>query len=207
MRYYEESFAEAIAPMDAQAYRFVKLLFRKGNPEGEGQPAITSTARRDHSMLGMAEIPDLPRDVDVVTEEDLRIYAAALERNGFFGPSSWYMNHPVNTAYAETAHNDGYLDMPVLFLTAQYDFVCECVHSPPGRAHAQLLPEAVRRDDPLRPLDGPGKTDGSQRRFSEMACDRGPRHLAATAVKPDYSCCSKTSLAMPAAVMAVGQPE
>ena len=35
----------------------------------------------------------------------------------------------------------------------------------------------------------------------------GPEHLAATAVKPDYSCRSKTSLAMPAAVMAVGQPE
>ena len=148
MRYYEESFAESIAPMDAQAYRFVKLLFRKGNPEGEGQPAITSTARRDHSMLGMAEIPDLPRDVDVVTEEDLRIYASALERNGFFGPSSWYMNHPVNTAYAETAHNDGYLDMPVLFLTAQYDFVCECVHSrlaEPMRTYCRNLSEETIR--------------------------------------------------------------
>ncbi len=148
MRYYEESFAESIAPMDAQSYRFVKLLFRKGNPEGAGKPAITSTARRDHSMLGMAEIPDLPRDADVVTEEDLRIYASALERNGFFGPSSWYMNHPVNAAYAETAHNDGYLDMPVLFLTAQYDFVCECVHSrlaEPMRTYCRNLSEETIR--------------------------------------------------------------
>ena len=99
-------------------------------------------------MLGMAEIPDLPRDVDVVTEEDLRIYASALERNGFFGPSAWYMNHPVNTAYAETAHNDGYLDMPVLFLTAQYDFVCECVHSrlaEPMRTYCRNLSEETIR--------------------------------------------------------------
>src|SRR5579885_2771112 len=52
MRYYEESFAEAIAPMDASAYKFLKLAFRKGNPAGEGKPAITATARRNHGMLG-----------------------------------------------------------------------------------------------------------------------------------------------------------
>jgi len=36
MRYYEESFAEAIAPMDANVYKFMKLIFRKGSPEGKG---------------------------------------------------------------------------------------------------------------------------------------------------------------------------
>ncbi|MCY4390246.1 MAG: alpha/beta hydrolase [Desulfurellaceae bacterium] len=58
------------------------------------------------------------------------------------------MNHPVNTAYAETAHNDGYLDMPVLFLTAQYDFVCECVHSrlaEPMRTYCRNLSEETIR--------------------------------------------------------------
>lgn len=124
MRYYEESFAEAIAPMDANVYAFMKLLFRKGNPEGEGQRAFTATARRSHGLLGGSVIPDLPRDNDVVTEEDLSIYVAALERNGFSGPSSWYMNHRANAEYAQTARNDGYLDMPVLFLAARYDYVC-----------------------------------------------------------------------------------
>jgi pimeloyl-ACP methyl ester carboxylesterase len=129
MRYYEESFAEAIAPMDANVYTFMKLLFRKGNPEGEGKQAFTATACRNHGMLGGSVIPDLPRDNDIVTEEDLSIYVAALERNGFSGPSSWYMNHLINAEYAKTARNDGYLDMPVLFLAARYDYVCECTHS------------------------------------------------------------------------------
>jgi soluble epoxide hydrolase / lipid-phosphate phosphatase len=129
MRYYEESFAEAIAPMDASVYNFMKLLFRKGNPEGEGKPAMTATARRSHGMIGLNTIPDFPRDGDVVTEEDLCIYVAALERNGFSGPSSWYMNHAVNAEYAKSAKNNGYLDMPVLFLNARYDYVCECTHS------------------------------------------------------------------------------
>ena len=136
MRYYEESFAEAIAPMDANVYKFVKLLFRTGDPGGERQRAFTATARRRKSFIGMSPIPDLPRDNDVVTEEDLSIYVSALERNGLHGPSSWYMNHRVNAEYAMTAQNGGYLDTPVLFLNARYDYVCECTHS--------RLPEPMR---------------------------------------------------------------
>ena len=148
MRYYEESFAEAIAPMDANVYKFMKLLFRKGNPEGEGKQAFTATARRNHGMLGGSIILDLPRDNDVVTEEDLSIYVAALERNGFYGPSSWYMNHLINAEYAKTARNGGYLDMPVLFLAARYDYVCECTHSrlaEPMRTYCRHLTEETIR--------------------------------------------------------------
>lgn len=148
MRYYEESFAEAIAPMDAHVYKFVKLLFRKGNPEGEGKQAFTATARRSHGLIGSREIPDFPRDNDVVSEEDLSIYVAALQRNGFYGPSSWYMNHPANAEYAKTAQNGGYLDMPVLFLNARYDYVCECTHSrlaEPMRTYCRNLTEETIR--------------------------------------------------------------
>jgi pimeloyl-ACP methyl ester carboxylesterase len=148
MRYYEESVAEAIAPMDANVYQFVKLLFRKGDPAGEGKRAFTATARRSHSFLGMSAIPDLPRDNDVVTEEDLSIYVSALERNGFYGPSSWYLNHGVNAEYAMTALNGGYIDMPVLFLSARYDYVCECTHSrlaEPMRTYCRNLTEETIR--------------------------------------------------------------
>ena len=148
MRHYEENFDQAIAPMDANVHDFVKLLFRKGDPEREGTPSRSATSRRDHALLGMRDIPDLPRDEDVVTEEDLSIYVSALERNGFFGPSSWYMNHVINAAYAHTAQNDGYLDMPVLFLNAQYDYVCECTHSrlaEPMRTYCRSLTEETIR--------------------------------------------------------------
>jgi pimeloyl-ACP methyl ester carboxylesterase len=147
MRYYEESFAEAIAPMDADVEKFLKIAFRKGNPEGEGQRAITSNARRGHGMLG-GPLPDLPRDSDVVSEEDLGVYVSALQRNGFFGPSSWYMNHAANAAYGKTAKNDGYLDMPALFLNARYDYVCEATHSrlaEPMRNYCRNLTEVTIR--------------------------------------------------------------
>jgi soluble epoxide hydrolase / lipid-phosphate phosphatase len=147
MRHYEENFAEAIAPMDANIAKFMKLAFRKGNPADEGQRAITATARRNRGLFG-SSIPDLPRDNDVINEEDLSVYVSALERNGFFGPSSWYANHAANAAYAETARNGGQLAMPALFLNAQYDYVCECTHSrlaEPMRAHCTNLTELTIR--------------------------------------------------------------
>ena len=64
----------------------------------------------------------MPRDADVLTEEDLDAYTAALTRNGFFGPDSWYMNHEANGAYASAARNGGRLAMPVLFLHGAYDY-------------------------------------------------------------------------------------
>jgi pimeloyl-ACP methyl ester carboxylesterase len=162
MRYYEESFAEAIAPMDAHVDKFVKLLFRKGDPEGEGKPAMTSTARRNHGMLGA--IPDLPRDPDVVTEEDLSIYVAALARNGFYGPCSWYMNHHANAEYAKLARNGGYLDMPVLFLAARYDYVCECTHSrlaEPMRTYCRNLTEETIRSGHWMAQEKPGEVNAA----------------------------------------------
>jgi soluble epoxide hydrolase / lipid-phosphate phosphatase len=147
MRHYEESFAEAIAPMDASVENFMKLIFRKGDPAGEGQRAITATTRKNRGIAGSV-IPDVPRDGDIVSEEDLSIYVSALKRNGFFGPSSWYMNHETNTAYGAKAANGGYIDLPALFLNAQYDYICEATHSrlpEPMRKYCRNLTEVTLR--------------------------------------------------------------
>ena len=91
-------------------------------------------------------MPDLPRDDSVVSEADLRSYAEALSRNGFFGPDSYYMNHDANAAYAARAAKGGALDLPVLFLSAQYDYVCETVSSraaEPMRAKCSNLDEVL----------------------------------------------------------------
>ena len=148
MRYYEENAVEAIAFLDANVSRFVKLVFRKGDPAGEGKPVSTAMARRSHSVLGMSLLPDLSRDSDVLSEEALSIYVGALERNGFAGPAFWYLNHAVNASYARTAQNGGYLDIPVLFLNACYDYVCECTHSrlaKPMRTYCRQLTEETIR--------------------------------------------------------------
>jgi pimeloyl-ACP methyl ester carboxylesterase len=134
--------------MNANVYQFMKLVFRKGNPAAEGHRAFSATTRRRGGFVGPGEIPDLPRDDDIVTEADLRSYVAALERNGFYGPTAWYMNHQVNAEYAGQALNDGYLELPVLFLNAQYDYICECTHSrlaEPMRTYCRRLTEETIR--------------------------------------------------------------
>lgn len=133
MLYYQEHFPDAQRFFEANPYNTVKLLFRSGDPASRGRPALTSTVRREGGWFGGAsEAPDLPRDDAVVSESDLRTYAEALTRNGFLGPDSWYMNHDANAEYASRASNGGTLDMPVLFLNAEYDNVCESLHSPLG---------------------------------------------------------------------------
>ncbi|WP_288901541.1 alpha/beta hydrolase [uncultured Sneathiella sp.] len=131
IRFYAENFARACAVFDANPYNSVKALFRKGKPGYTDKPSPTAFVRLSGGWYGGAdEAPDIPRDGSVLSEEDLKVYAAALTRNGFFGPDSYYMNDQANAAYAAQALNDGYIDLPTLFLLAEYDYTCECVRSP-----------------------------------------------------------------------------
>lgn len=130
MRYYEEQFERATASMDADPLGMARLLFRKGNPDGRGKVAHTARVRQMDGWFGGAQTPPaVPRDPDVVSEQDLAAYAAALTRNGFFGPNSWYMNHARNAAFAAAARDERRLSLPALFLSAAYDYVCDTVGS------------------------------------------------------------------------------
>jgi pimeloyl-ACP methyl ester carboxylesterase len=137
--FYEEQFDIGRAQFEANIPNTVKALLRKGNPEGRGKPARTAAIRKQAGWFGAAgQAPDVPRHNDVIGEVEFHTYVAALQRNGFFGPDSWYMNHERNLAYAPRSVNGGRLDMPVLFLHGRYDYVCETVDSP--------LAEPMRRD-------------------------------------------------------------
>ena len=128
--FYEEDFAHAIKTFDANPRNAVKVVSRKGMPEMRGKVWRTATVRRDGGWFGgAAEGPDLPLEGGVLSEADLSVFTAALTRNGFFGPCSWYMNHQCNSKYSAEADNSGRLNMPVLFLTGRYDYTCECVDS------------------------------------------------------------------------------
>ena len=143
--YYEENFARATQVFGADPYLTMKLLLRKGDPAAAGKPTLTSRVRAQGGWFGPRDrAPDVPRDDDVVSEADLRVYADALRRNGFFGPNAYYMNHAQNARYA--AKGREYLDLPVLFIGARYDYVCETVHSrlaEPMRERCKSLSEEI----------------------------------------------------------------
>ena len=145
--FYEENFERARSTFEADIESTVRALFRKGNPAAKGKPSRTAEVRRDNGWFGGADkAPSIPRDPDVISEEDLSIYTAALTRNGFFGPDSWYMNAAANIAYAAQAKNGGQLTLPVLFLHGACDYTCETIDSrlaEPMRHHCADLTEVV----------------------------------------------------------------
>jgi pimeloyl-ACP methyl ester carboxylesterase len=137
--FYQENFEKAVAQFEGSVENTVKLLFRKGSAAGAGAPAVTSAVRKNGGWFpGGGAAPDVPIDTDLLGDQDFHAYAAALTRNGFFGPDSWYMNAEPNIVYAGEARNGGKLSLPVLFLHGAYDYVCETVNS--------RLAEPMRRD-------------------------------------------------------------
>jgi pimeloyl-ACP methyl ester carboxylesterase len=147
MCFYEESFEKARSLWESDIPRTVKLLFRAGNPDGRGKPAMTAYVRKNGDWFGgSGKVPDPPVDSTILSDEDYHKYVAALQRNGFFGPDSWYMNHQRNRQFTAKAMNQGRLRMPVLFLHALYDYVCETVDSrlaEPMRNDCENLTERI----------------------------------------------------------------
>jgi soluble epoxide hydrolase / lipid-phosphate phosphatase len=134
------------AVLGADPYRTVKALFRKGKPEDLDRPAPTASITRWGGWFRGADVaPDLPRDVDVVSEADLRVYAAALARNGFLGPDAWYLNHEANVKYSARAVDGGRLRMPALFLGARYDTICEVVNSRLAEPQREYVDDLTER--------------------------------------------------------------
>ena len=87
---------------------------------------------------GADRAPDVPRDERVLSADDLARFVAAFGKTGFAGPDAWYVNAERNGPYAARLARAGKLDLPTLFVHAEYDSVCETVRS--------RLAEPMRRD-------------------------------------------------------------
>jgi hypothetical protein len=70
-----------------------------------------------------------------------------LDQNGYFGPSSYSMNHARNADYSATAVEGGVLEMPVLFLAGRYDYVSDgdSRRWPGSVRDAERSPQGTRR--------------------------------------------------------------
>ncbi len=123
--FYYENFDKAQEEMEENPGRLAKLLFRKGDPNGQGQIAATALTRKNGGWFHLSGgVPDSPQDYDVVNDQDIATYAKHLTENGFFGPNSWYVNGDANQSYFNEKH-DLTLSMPALFVHATYDYVCD----------------------------------------------------------------------------------
>lgn len=124
-RYYAESFEQATADFEADVEATVSLLFRRGRPESVQRPARSAGVRANGGWFGAARrAPQLPRDETMLSAEDHATIVASLSAKGFRGPGAWYLNDDANVAYAARAAYPE-LRMPVLFVHAAWDAICE----------------------------------------------------------------------------------
>jgi len=146
MLFYQENFDLATEQMNSDPGGLVKMMFRKGDPSSKGTRSRTASIRANGGWFVDGKFPSLPLDTDVLSADEFSIYREALERNGFFGPNSWYMNHEANYEYAMEAGVSQTLEKPILFVHAEYDLVCETVDSElakPMRERCTNLTEVI----------------------------------------------------------------
>jgi soluble epoxide hydrolase / lipid-phosphate phosphatase len=126
MAFYESHADQAASVFEAVPGNTVKVVFRRGNPAAHTFPAPTSTITRDGGWFGGApSAPDVPLSTTVLNERDFAELTNAFTRNGFGGPTSYYLNHEVNARYADAAPGGRELRLPVLFVGAAYDQVAD----------------------------------------------------------------------------------
>jgi soluble epoxide hydrolase / lipid-phosphate phosphatase len=130
MAFYEKHAEQATSVFEAAPGNTVKALFRRGDPAVRVGKAPRSAITRDGGWFGGApSAPDAPLSTTILTERDFDELTAALTRDGFGGPTSYYLNHGVNARYADAAPDGHELRLPVLFVGAAYDQVAD-IHSP-----------------------------------------------------------------------------
>ena len=148
--FYVENFELARNEMESDPYKVVKALFRKKMGKEVDQPVFSASIRERGGWFPPDGIPpDMPIDLDVVSEEEAQQYADALTRTGFFGANSWYMNHERNSTYdAELSLAQRTLHMPVLFVHAENDYICYTIKGglaePMREACTQLIEKSIQ---------------------------------------------------------------
>lgn len=138
--FYEQDFAAATAWFDADAPGALRLVYSRGSPAALGKPAMTANVAKDGGWFGgpaamprppaTTQIPPGASTLDHLPDADVRELEDAMQRTGFFGADAYYMNHRANRDWVlQHSVNAGVLDMPVLFIQAKYDTVCDTVNS------------------------------------------------------------------------------
>ena len=125
--FYESNPDRVIRQHEADIPNSVKPCYMKANYANYGKPARHATTTRDGGWYGGADAaPEWPFSATVFVNDPelLETVSDAMSRTGFFGATSYYLNHKANAAYASKSVNGGFLDMPCLFIEARHDAVC-----------------------------------------------------------------------------------
>ncbi len=144
-KYYEQHSDEVIRVMEADPGNTIKAIFTPMDTGAYGRPGRTATITRDGGWFGGAKsAPEIELDNTLLDDSMFQSLRDSFIRNGFFGPTSYYLNHAANEQYSQRSVNNGMLDVPVFFIEARFDHVLSTSISrlsEPMRKHCRNLTE------------------------------------------------------------------
>lgn len=126
--FYERDFEKATKEQERDVATTIGVMYVKGDPEAVGKPAITADGLRNGSWLASRGSTSSANSViDAEMEDEL---VSAFERTGFWSMNAYYLNHERNRRYfLEKQLNGGVLEVPVFFVEAMCDRVCDTAES------------------------------------------------------------------------------
>jgi soluble epoxide hydrolase/lipid-phosphate phosphatase len=122
--YYLDHSDRATQVMEVEPGNTIKSIFVPANSARYGLPGPTSTVVRDGGWFGgNSRAPEVELSQTVLDESLFESLEGSLKRNGFFGPTAYYLNHDANHNYSTTSVDGGVLTVPALFIEARFDRV------------------------------------------------------------------------------------
>lgn len=143
MVFYERSGETCTQQFEEASDKITKLVFSKANPSNWRKPSITSTVTTRGAWFATeaADVPDIPLEDTVLDAPLYDVLCESHARNGWWGPTAYYLNHARNAAYnaPDRIANGGRLSMPVLHIDPIYDIVCSAEQQPLFLAETRRL--------------------------------------------------------------------
>nr|POE78481.1 epoxide hydrolase a [Quercus suber] len=134
--FYEQHFAEATAWFDEDAPAALRMLFLKTSLSAVEKPSPLASVAQDGGWKGgsprpppKSEIPSGRCSLDGLPQDIVREFEDDMTRTGFFGANAYYMNHAANRKYILDNTVNEVLEIPVLFVAARYEAVCDTINT------------------------------------------------------------------------------
>lgn len=141
--YFQTHLAEASAWFEKDVEGVIRAIYVKGNPTEVGKPGLTANVTKAGGWFGGAPAPppqlrQISADRLCINEDMLEEVVEAMKKTGFLGADCWYANHEANRKYSrEKAKYGGYLNMPVLFVGANWDPISDVTVSDIAKAQKE----------------------------------------------------------------------
>ena len=126
---HREHFGRTARVFETDVRATFSASYRTGASKAVGKPSMSADMRSRGGWFGPEGPPAMRRDEALMPQDIFDALVAAFEKTGFGGADAWYLNDTPNITYAAEAPNFGRIDLPVLFLHAERDTVCDTVHS------------------------------------------------------------------------------